>query len=62
MTRKIFQSIFNVSLVVVLASIGIATSFLYNYFNTSQINRLKEELALVADTVNEVGIDYFENL
>lgn len=60
MTKKIFHSIFIVALVVLLASIGIATSFLYNYFNTSQVNQLKAELSLVADTVNEVGIEYFE--
>ena len=61
MTRKIFQSIFSVALVVLFASIGIATSFLYNYYNDSQIKRLKAELSLVADTVNEIGIEYFEN-
>lgn len=60
MTKKIFHSIFIVALVVLLASIGIATSFLYNYFNTSQVNQLKAELSLVADTVNEVGVEYFE--
>ena len=61
MTKKIFHSIFTVALVVLLASIGIATSFLYDYFNKSQINQLKAELSLVADTVNEVGVEYFEN-
>ena len=61
MTKKIFQSIFIVALVVLLASIGIATSFLYDHFNTSQVKRLKAELSLVADTVNEVGVEYFEN-
>ena len=61
MTKKIFQSIFIVALVVVLASIGIASSFLYDYFNKSQVSRLKAELYLVADIVNEVGVEYFEN-
>ncbi|MBQ8758768.1 MAG: hypothetical protein IJZ20_03650 [Clostridia bacterium] len=61
MTKKIFQSIFTVALVVLLASIAIATSFLYDYYNNSQVKRLKAELALVADTVNEIGIEYFEN-
>ena len=61
MTKKIFDSIFIVALVVVLAGIGIATSFLYSYFNTSQVKQLKEELSLVADTVNEVGVEYFDN-
>ena len=61
MTKKIFHSIFTVALVVLLASIGIATSFLYDYFNSSQVSRLKAELSLVADTVNRVGVEYFEN-
>ena len=43
-----------------LSSIGIATSFLYNHFNTSQQSQLHTELLLVADTVNKVGIEYFE--
>ncbi len=61
MTKKIFHSIFSVAFVVLLASIGIATSFLYDYFNDSQVKQLKAELSLVADTVNEVGVEYFEN-
>ncbi len=61
MTKKIFQSIFTVALVVLLASIGIASSFLYDYFNKTQVSQLKAELSLVADTVNEVGVEYFEN-
>ena len=61
MTKKIFRSIITVALVVLLASIGIATSFLYEYFNDSQQNQLKAELSLVADTVNEVGVEYFES-
>lgn len=60
MKKKIFHSIFTVALVVLLASIGIATSFLYDYFNDSQVRQLKAELSLVADTVNEVGVEYFE--
>ena len=61
MTKKIFHSIFTVALVVLLASIGIATSFLYDYFNDSQVKQLKAELSLVADTVNNIGVEYFEN-
>ena len=60
MRKKIFRSIFTVALVVLFSSIGIATSFLYNHFNTSQQSQLHTELLLVADTVNKVGIEYFE--
>ena len=61
MTRKIFRSIFTVALVVLLASLGIATSILYNYFNSNQVKQLKAELSLVANTVNAIGEEYFEN-
>lgn len=62
MTKKIFKSIFSVAIIVLIASLSIAITFLYDYFNTSQVNRLKEELSIVADTVNEVGADeFFEN-
>ena len=60
MTRKIFRSIFTVALVVLLASLSLATSFLHEYFSNSQVDQLKAELSLVADTVNAVGVDYFE--
>ena len=61
MRKKIFRSVFAVALIVLLASIGIATSILYDYFNASQIKRLKAELSLVADTVNVVGAEYFDS-
>ncbi len=60
MKKRIFRAIFTVALVVLLASLGIATSFLYDYFNDSQVRQLTAELSLVADTVNEVGVEYFE--
>jgi len=61
MTKKVFRSIIIVALTVLFASLAIATSFLYEYFNTFQVNRLKTELSLVANAVNSVGTQYFEN-
>ncbi len=61
MTKKIFHAIFTVALVVLLASIGIATSFLYEYFNSSQVKQLKAELSRVSDIVNEKGVKYFDS-
>ena len=61
MTNKIFRSIVSVAMVVLVASLFIASSFLYDYFNRSQINQLKEELSLVAENVDKVGTEYFEN-
>ena len=61
MTNKIFRSIVSVAMVVLVASLFIASSFLYDYFNRSQVNQLKEELILVAENVDKVGAEYFEN-
>ena len=61
MTKKIFRSMIIVALVVLLSSLFVATTFIYEYFNRSQIKQLKEELELVKETVNSVGIEYFEN-
>ena len=61
MTKKIFRSIISVAMVVLLASLFIASSFLYDYFNKSQVSQLKEELSLVAANVDEAGTEYFDN-
>lgn len=61
MTNKIFRSIVSVAMVVLVASLFIASSFLYDYFNRSQVDQLKEELSLVAENVDKVGTEYFEN-
>ncbi|MCR5796790.1 MAG: PAS domain S-box protein [Eubacterium sp.] len=61
MTKKIFRSMITVALVVFLSSLFVAATFIYDYFNMSQVKQLKEELELVKETVNNVGIEYFEN-
>ena len=61
MSKKIFRSIIAVAMVVLLASLFISSSFLYNYFNNSQVSQLKEELSLVAANVNKAGPEYFHN-
>lgn len=61
MTNKIFRSIMSVAMVVLVASLFIASTFLYDYFNRSQVNQLKEELSLVAENVDKVGTEYFDN-
>lgn len=61
MTKKIFRSITAVAMTVLLASLLLATTFLHSYFNQSQVNQLKEELSLVAKSVDDVGIEYFDN-
>ena len=61
MSKKIFRSIIVVAVVVLLVSLSIASSFLYDYFNKSQVTQLKEELSLVATSVDKVGTKYFDN-
>ena len=61
MIKKIFRSIISVAMVVLLASLFIASSFLYDYFNKSQVSQLKEELSIVAANVEEAGVEYFSN-
>ena len=61
MTKKIFRSMITIALVVLLSSLFVATTFIYDYFNKTQVKQLKEELELVKKTVNNVGVEYFEN-
>lgn len=61
MSRKIYRSIIAVAMAVILASLFITSTFLYNYFNKLQMSQLKEELSLVAANVDAVGADYFKN-
>lgn len=61
MSKKVFRSIIAVAMVVLLASLIITNSFLCNYYNKSQEERLKEELSLAAVGVEQSGESYFEN-
>lgn len=61
MTKKIFRSIISVTLVVLMASMFITLSFLYDYFNKAQVSQLKEELSLVAGSVEKLGTEYFDD-
>lgn len=61
MTKKIFHSMIMVGFAVMVSSLLVAATFIYDYFNKVQINQLKEELELVKEAVNRVGLEYFEN-
>ncbi len=61
MTNKIFRSIILTSMVVLITSLFVASSFLYSYFNKAQVTRLKEELSIVAVNVEKYGEEYFES-
>ena len=60
MSKKIFRSILAVAMIVLAASLFIATAFLYDFFNRSQVNQLKEQLSLSASHVDQLGVEYFE--
>ena len=61
MTGKIFRSITIVAMTVLLASLVLATGFLHSYFNQTQVDQLKEELSIVAGSVDNAGEEYFNN-
>ena len=61
MTKKIFRSILIVAMTVLITSILIATSFLYDYFKKSQVVQLKEELSFAAANVDRYGSKYFDS-
>ncbi len=61
MIKKIFRSIIAVAMVVLVSCLFISSTFLYDYFNKSQVSQLKDELSLVASNVDEAGAEYFDN-
>ncbi len=60
MRKKIFRSLIFISVMVMILSSVISTAYLHDYFNDEQIERLKVELDLVADAVNELGDSYLD--
>ncbi len=61
MSKKIFRSIIAATMIVLLASLLFITGFLYEYFNRTQVNRLKEELSLASAGVEQIGEAYFDS-
>ncbi len=62
MSKKIYRSIIAVSMVVLVVGLIITNSFLYDYFNKSQVSRLKDELSLVQAGVENMGEEYLNEL
>lgn len=62
MTRKIFRSVFTVSLCTLFAAIFIIFGVLYGYFENMQKSRLKEELSYASAGVAESGEDYLKSV
>ena len=55
MTKKIFRSIITVAMVALFASLVIATTFLYEYYNKNQVNQLKDELSIASVGTEQSG-------
>lgn len=62
MRKKICSSLILISVIVLLLSSVISTTFLFNYFNKEQVERLSIELEYISEAVNEMGIDYLSNI
>lgn len=62
MSKKIFNSIWIVALVVFFASLLFVMGATYSYFSNVQKSQLKIETQLAAQGVTLSGMDYFENL
>lgn len=61
MSGKIFRSVIAVATAVLLVSLAFTSGFIYDYFNKSQITRLKEELSLARIGAEQSGTAFFEN-
>lgn len=62
MKKKIFQSILNVTIIVLLSSLFLITGVLHNYFQKIQMKQLKDELSLAALGTEQEGVNYLSNL
>lgn len=60
MRRRIFRSVIIVAMTVLLTSLLFISGFIYNFYNQSQVNRLKDELLLARMGVEQLGVSYFE--
>ena len=62
MRKKIFQSILNVTIMVLVISLCLVTAILHNYFQEIQSKQLKDELSLAALGTEQGGINYLSEL
>ena len=61
MTSKIFRSTLSVAIAVLLCAISIIMGVLYDYFDSVQINQLKDELSLASIGTEESGLKFLKN-
>ncbi len=61
MNRKIFRSSFFIAVFVLMASIFMILSVLFNFFENQLQNELKDEMNYLSHAVENEGINFFEN-
>lgn len=62
MTRRIFTSIFSVSMAVLLACLALTMSVLYDYFSDVHSSEIQGEASYVAHGINTIGDTYLDTL
>ena len=62
MTRKIFQSIIDVVISVLLLSLALITGVLYNHFETTMLDQLRTTAQFAEQGVEQEGMAYFDSL
>ncbi|HFR3769741.1 TPA: hypothetical protein ACHVGM_000115 [Streptococcus suis] len=62
MTKRIFQAVFMTAMGVFLLTILTVQVYLYNYFNGQLVDHLVQETQLVAEAVENEGIDYLQHI
>ncbi len=62
MTKKIFYAVFVVAAAVTVLCIAIIVGCLYPYFGAIQEERLRDDLLLAAEGVEENGVEYLDSL
>lgn len=62
MTKKIFRSIFLITITVLLLGLFVVAYYLYSYFGRIQQEQLENNLDFIASAVEQIGSDYLENI
>lgn len=62
MTKRVFRSIFLVSLAVLLATLILILGALYTYFSDVQLEQLQLQTTLISHAVENEGLDFFDGL
>lgn len=62
MTKKIFKAIFLTSFLLVVSSLLIISTILFNYYSAEQVNTLKEEMEFVRTGIDMNGTSFLDHV